>query len=198
MQKESNKLKSDRGPIAECIVTSLMMLVYTVVFSLAGVVFLIDVIPSWIRIAVGILFLLPICALALQAGIDSSIKDYAKGNNGLYADIHDRRATRVNPFVPILRVLPYILFQMGGILIAVLCSVQWLQAIFLIVNMPSTLVFMSVGVISITAGVTYFAVLVVGVVVLLVVGLYVGGYIFTYIKKSRQTAEIVTEIRNYD
>lgn len=198
MQKKSNKLKSDRGPIAECIVTSAMMLVYTVVFSLAGVVFLMDIIPAWIRIAVGVLFLVPICALALQGGVDAAVRDYAKGNNGLYAEIHDRRVTRVNPLVPILRVLPYLIFQIGGVLIAVLCSAQWLQAIFLIVNMPSTLIFMSVGLISVTAGVTYYSVLVVGVVVLLVVGLYVGGYIVTFIKKSRQTAEIVTEIRNYD
>lgn len=187
----------ERKPIVEYLLSSGGMYVYTVVFSIFGVIFIIDAIPGWAKILLGIVFLAPVIILNFHRGKTSGEKAYKLKNKTILSDIHSQKITYVNPFVSILHTLPYFLSAILLTVLGVAAKQQWLQGIMQLLFIPSTLIFMGSGIMQLGT-LTWFSVLSVGIFAFLVSAAFVSGYFLSIAMLKNRASELVNEIRSYE
>ena len=188
-------MKKERKPIMEYISTSLSFYVYTIVFSILGLVFLIDTIPPIIVGILGILFMLPVAFMCFHGGMKMGEKEYKKNNTDSLVDVHSAKYTKIAYVKPILSVLPYIIFTLLLNAIGIIFNVHVIHGAMQLIFIPFTLIFKGFGVITL-GQITWMSF----VMVLCHVAITVGAFIFGYFLKSaalrRRASEIVNEIRS--
>lgn len=188
-------MKKERKPIAEYISSSLSFYIYTVVFSILGLVFLMDTIPPVIVGILGIVFMLPICFMSFHGGMKTGEKEYKKNNTDSLVDVHNAKYTKIEPVKPFLHVIPYVIFTLALSVIAVAFNFVPLHGVMQLVFIPFTLIFKGFGVITI-GQITWMSFVMVLLHVVLTAGCFIAGYFLKASALRRRASEIVNEIRS--
>ena len=88
VKKPSNGTKVEklveRKPIIEYLLTSGGMYLYSVMFSIFGIIFILDQIPGFVKILLGIVFIAPAVIVEFQKGKFSGEKEYKLKKNRFY------------------------------------------------------------------------------------------------------------------
>lgn len=193
----------ERKPIVEYLLTSGGMYLYTIIFSIFGVIFIIDQIPGFVKILIGIAFTAPVAIVEFQKGKNAGEKEYKLRNKSILSDIHSQRIIKINLFKSVLHVLPFVvssvLLTVLGVVLGLTTSQQWLQGAMLMIFIPMTLIFMGAGLLKLDVGfISWFSVLSVAIFVAVVSAAFIAGYIYGVNALKGRSTEIVNEIRNYE
>lgn len=189
-------LKARKLP-EDMLLTSGALYLYTLIFSVFGAIFVIDKIPSVIKIIVGVVFSLPVFLVAFARGKSAGESEYKLKNKSVLADIHTHRVVKVNKAKPFLLAAPFFLSAVLLIVLAECARVKAIQGIMLIVFIPCTLVFMGSGAIDIAAeGVTWIAAAPVTIMAALVSAAYIAGYIVGAVLLENRAGDLINEMRS--
>ena len=175
------------------------MYLFTIIFSIFGIIFILDSIPSAAKIAIGAVFIIPVGVVQFAKGRAAGEKEYKLRNQTTLSDIHSQRINNVNTLKPFILVLPYVLSAILLTVIAVTAKIQWIQGVMLIIFIPITLIFLGSGIIVLDGtGVTWYSVLAVSVFVIVISTAYVVGYFYGVHTLKKRASELVNEIRSYE
>lgn len=189
--------KKKKKPIAGYLSTTLMMYVYSLIFAIASVVFLIDKIPNWVQIGIGILFSVPIYMLFFLSGKREGEDLYRSVSKSTLAQVHDRAPIKVPAYRCVFHTLGYALPLILLAIIAAATKNAVVRGILAFIMMPVTLVYLGAGVFTydaVTANVLYIyiPVIVFGCLV------YAAGYMKSILIMKKRQGEIETELRSFD
>lgn len=188
---------TNRSTLAECFITSGSMYLYTIVFSIFGLIFIIDVIPWWVKILIGIAFLAPIIIVLFQKGKTAGETAHKLKNKTILSDIHSQKIEKVNIFISFLNVAPFLLSSVLLTLIAIVSRQQWLQGFMILLFVPTTLIFSGAGILDMNI-ISWFSLLSVSIFAVLASAAYIIGYIIGVQLLKNRSTELVNEIRSYE
>lgn len=176
------------------------MYLFTIIFSIFGVIFIMPQIPAVAKIILGIVFAIPIGIVQFTKGKSAGEKEYKLKNRTTLSDIHTQRINNVNPFKSLVLVAPFVGSAMLLTVIAVAAKAKWLQGIMLIIFIPVTLIFQGAGLIVLdeTGTVTWYSVVAVAIFTVVVSLAYVAGYFFGVYSLKKRSSELINEIRSYE
>ena len=176
------------------------MYLFTIIFSIFGVIFMMPQIPAVAKLILGIVFAIPVGIVQFTKGKNAGEKEYKLKNRTTLSDIHTQRINNVNPFKSLVLVAPFVGSAILLTVIAVAAKAKWLQGIMLIIFMPVTLVFQGAGLIVLDepVTVTWYSVLAVAVFTVAVSLAYVAGYFFGVYSLKKRSSELINEIRSYE
>lgn len=188
-------MKKERKPIMEYISTSLSFYIYTIVFSILGLVFLIDTIPPVFVGILGILFLFPVSFMCFHGGMKMGEKEYKKNNTDSLVDVHSAKYTKIDCVKPILCVLPYAIFTLILSVIGIVFNIHLIHGAMQLIFVPFTLIFKGFGVI-VLGQITWMSFVMVLCHVIITIGAFILGYFLKSSALRRRASEIVNEIRS--
>lgn len=176
------------------------MYLFTIIFSIFGVIFIMPQIPAVAKIILGIVFAIPIGIVQFTKGKSAGEKEYKLKNRTTLSDIHTQRINNVNPFKSLVLVAPFVGSAILLTVIAVVAKAKWLQGIMLILFIPVTLIFQGAGLIVLdeTGTVTWYSVVAVAIFTVVVSLAYVAGYFFGVYSLKKRSSELINEIRSYE
>lgn len=176
------------------------MYLFTIIFSIFGVIFIMPQIPAVAKLILGIVFAIPVGIVQFTKGKSAGEKEYKLKNRTTLSDIHTQRINNVNPFKSLVLVAPFVGSAILLTVIAVAVKAKWLQGIMLIIFIPITLVFQGAGLIVLdeTGTVTWYSVLAVAIFTVAVSLAYVAGYFFGVYSLKKRSSELINEIRSYE
>lgn len=176
------------------------MYLFTIIFSIFGVIFIMPQIPAVAKIILGIVFAIPIGIVQFTKGKSAGEKEYKLKNRTTLSDIHTQRINNVNPFKSLVLVAPFVGSAILLTVIAVAAKAKWLQGIMLIIFIPVTLIFQGAGLIVLdeTGTVTWYSVVAVAIFTVVVSLAYVAGYFFGVYSLKKRSSELINEIRSYE
>lgn len=189
----------ERKPVVEYLLSSGGMYLYTIIFSIFGVIFIIDQVPGFVKILIGIAFTAPVAIVEFQKGKNAGEKEYKLKNKSILSDIHSQRIININLFKSVLHVLPFLISSVLLTVIGVAVSQQWLQGAMLMIFIPMTLIFMGAGLLKLDVGfISWLSVVSVAVFAVIISAAFIAGYIYGVNALKGRSTEIVNEIRNYE
>lgn len=176
------------------------MYLFTIIFSIFGIIFIIPQIPAAAKIALGIVFAIPVGIVQFTKGKNAGEKEYKLRNRTTLSDIHSQKINKVNPFKSLILVAPFLVSAILLSVIAVAAKAKWLQGLMLLVFIPMTLVFQGAGLIALdeTSTVTWYSVVAVVIFTVVVSAAYVAGYFFGVYSLKKRSSELINEIRSYE
>ncbi len=189
--------KKKRKPWQQYLSTSGMMYVYSLLFSVAAMVFLMDNIPAWVQIIMGILFAVPVYALFYISGKREGEEMYKDISKGTLTTIHDKAPMKVPVYRSVLYTLGYAVPLIVLTLIAAFGRIAIVRGIVSIFLMPATLVYLGAGVLNfdeVTLNLLYIYL----PVIVFGCGVYVFGYLKSVLIMRRRQGEIESELRSFD
>lgn len=203
VKKPSNGTKVEklveRKPIIEYLLTSGGMYLYSVMFSIFGIIFIMDQIPGFVKILLGIVFIAPVVIVEFQKGKFAGEKEYKIKNKLILSDIHSKKTIKINFFKSLLYVLPFVVSALLFTVLGIVLKQQWLQGAMLLIFLPMTLVFTGAGLIKFEAGfISWYSLLSVGLSVVIVSAGFIAGYVYSVRSLKNRAIEIVNEIRSYE
>jgi len=176
------------------------MYLFTIIFSIFGIIFIIPQIPAAAKIALGIVFAIPVGIVQFTKGRSAGEKEYKLRNRTTLSDIHSQKINKVNPFKSLVLVAPFLVSAILLSVIAVAAKAKWLQGIMLLVFIPMTLVFQGAGLIALdeTSTVTWYSVVAVVIFTVVISAAYVAGYFLGVYSLKKRSSELINEIRSYE
>ena len=203
VKKTSNGTKVEklvvRKPVVEYLLSSCGMYLYSVIFSVFGIIFIMDQIPGFVKILLGVVFAAPAVIVEFQKGKIAGEKEYKLKNKSILSDIHAKSSIRINPFKSVLYVIPFVASALLFTVLSVALKQQWMQGLMLLIFLPLTLIFMGAGILKLEMGfVSWFSLLSVGISVLIVSAGFIAGFVYSVNSLNNRAIEIVNEIRNYE
>lgn len=176
------------------------MYLFTIIFSIFGIIFIIPQIPAAAKIALGIVFAIPVGIVQFTKGRNAGEKEYKLRNRTTLSDIHSQKINKVNPFKSLILVTPFLVSAILLSVIAVAAKAKWLQGIMLLVFIPTTLIFQGAGLIALdeTSTVTWYSVVAVVIFTVVISAAYVAGYFFGVYSLEKRSSELINEIRSYE
>ncbi len=189
--------KKPRKMIVECLFVSLEMLVYALIFMVFGFIFVADTINNVIKFILGIFFFAPPLILEFTKGKNLGEKMYKRQNRAIVHDIHEKSSIKLNYFQSLIYPLPFVCLAMFLIILAEIVKNNLLQGVMLLLFIPTYLIFLGVGAIPIK-GMTWLAVLSVGIMVFAMYAAFVAGYVYALIQNKRRTHDVINEIRSFE
>lgn len=176
------------------------MYLFTVIFSIFGVIFIMPQIPAVAKLILGIVFAIPVGIVQFTKGKSAGEKEYKLKNRTTLSDIHTQRINNVNPFKSLVLIAPFVFSAIILTVIAVAAKAKWLQGIMLIIFIPITLVFQGAGLIVLdeTGTVTWYSVVAVAIFTVAVSLAYVAGYFVGVYSLKKRSSELINEIRSYE
>ena len=176
------------------------MYLFTVIFSIFGVIFIMPQIPAVAKLILGIVFAIPVGNVQFTKGKSAGEKEYKLKNRTTLSDIHTQRINNVNPFKSLVLIAPFVFSAIILTVIAVAAKAKWLQGIMLIIFIPITLVFQGAGLIVLdeTGTVTWYSVVAVAIFTVAVSLAYVAGYFVGVYSLKKRSSELINEIRSYE
>ena len=176
------------------------MYLFTVIFSIFGVIFIMPQIPAVAKLILGIVFAIPVGIVQFTKGKSAGEKEYKLKNRTTLSDIHTQRINNVNPFKSLVLIAPFGFSAIILTVIAVAAKAKWLQGIMLIIFIPITLVFQGAGLIVLdeTGTVTWYSVVAVAIFTVAVSLAYVAGYFVGVYSLKKRSSELINEIRSYE
>ena len=189
-------MKKQRKPIVTYTLSSVMMYGYCLIFSIAALVFLIDKIPAWVQIIMGLLFLAPIVAMLFLSGRKEGETLYKQTTTGTLTAIHDKTPLKVPVYKCFYHVVGFFVPMTLMTLIAGCAHVTALRGIVAFLLMPITVFFTGTGIDMTTVGVGILAMYLPFIWALSLV--FCGGYWLGAYKLKRQQGAIESELRSFD
>lgn len=172
---------------------------YSVMFSIFGIIFILDQIPGFVKILLGIVFIAPAVIVEFQKGKFSGEKEYKLKNKSILSDIHSNKTIKINIFKSLLYVLPFVVSALLFTVLGIVLKQQWLQGAMLLIFLPMTLVFTGAGLVKFEAGfISWYSLLSVGLSVVIVSAGFIAGYVYSVKSLKNRAIEIVNEIRSYE
>ncbi len=182
----------------ECLKISAYMYFFTAMFSIFSIVFIGTTIKPWLKIIIGIAFLLPNLFIFYAKARMVASKDFNAKNDTILSNIHEHKFNNLNCFKSILYALPYSLSAILLESIFVLAKIKVLIGIFEILFAPSTLFFIGIGAHHNDANlITWMSVAIVATYVILATIAFVVGYFVSIKKNIEKTQSLIQEIRSY-
>lgn len=171
---------------------------YSVMFSIFGIIFIMDQIPGFVKILLGIVFIAPVVIVEFQKGKFAGEKEYKLKNKLILSDIHSKKTIKINFFKSLLYVLPFVVSALLFTVLGIVLKQQWLQGAMLLI-LPMALVFTGAGLIKFEAGfISWYSLLSVGLSVVIVSAGFIAGYVYSVRSLKNRAIEIVNEIRSYE
>lgn len=191
----------ERGLAMESLINCGSMYLFTVIFSIFGIIFLMPTIPAIAKILLGIVFTAPVCIVQFTKGKNAGEKEYKLKNRTTLSDIHTQSIANVNPFKSLVLVAPFLGSSILFTVIAVAAKVKWLEGIMLVLFAPVTMIFQGIGLIDFSGEnpqVTWFSVLAISIFAVVVSIAYVAGYFYGVYLLKKRSVELINEIRSYE
>lgn len=201
LQKHGDKVENivEKKPVIECLIVSGLAYLYTLVFSMFGLVFMSEIIPPFVKILLGVAFGAPVYVVFFHRGVTAGEREYRLKNKKVLADVHVQAETRINYLKPVLNMLPFVLLSILLTVLGVACRIQWLQGIMIMLFVPTTLIFMGAGLFTLAVGaITWYSVLSVSIFVVLGLAFYFGGFVKGVISLKQRNNELASEIRSFE
>lgn len=189
--------KKKRKPWQNYLLTSGSMYLFTLIFSVAALVFIADKIPDWVQILMGILFMTPILAMFYLSGKREGEDMYKELSKGAMTQIHDKAPLKVPAYRCIFHTLGYAIPLTLLTIIAACAKVAFLRGILSVILMPVSLIYLGAGVLNfdvITLNLLYIYL----PAILLGCLVYCGGYLQSVLLLKRRQGEIESELRSFD
>ena len=189
----------ERGLAMESLINCGSMYLFTVIFSIFGIIFLMPTIPAIAKILLGIVFIAPVCIVQFTKGKNAGEKEYKLKNRTTLSDIQS--IAKVNPFKSLVLVAPFLGSSILLTVIAVAAKAKWLEGIMLVLFAPVTMIFQGIGLIDFSGEnpqVTWFSVLAISVFAVVVSIAYVAGYFYGVYLLKKRSVELINEIRSYE
>lgn len=181
----------------EYVFSSLIMLGVSLIFSLIGIVFLVDTIPSWIRVIVGFIFIAPLFILFYNCGKGSGEKLYRKCSKNSLTDLHSGQGVEIPLHKCIFHVLIYAIPLLIIIVLMFLLKNTILHLIVTLFLSPITVIFTALNVFP--AGVIVWQMLITYIPLLLIYcGAFISGYVLKINKLKNQQRDIESELRMFN
>ena len=173
------------------------MYVYSIIFSVAATVFIIDKIPDWVKIIMGVLFIVPVCALFFITGRKEGESMYREATRGTLTVIHDKTPVKIPAYKCIFHVVGFGAPLIVLTVIAAFAKAAFLRGIVSFILMPATVTFIGLGIIdfetvSLNLLYTYIP------VIIIICGVFVFGYMKSVLLLKRRQGEIESELRSFD
>lgn len=191
-------MKKQRKPIVTYTLNTLLLYGYTIIFSVAAFIFLMDKIPAWVQIIIGPLFLAPSVIMFFITGRREGEAVYKSYTAGTLTTIHNKEAIRIPLYKSLYHVIGY---GVPLIVLAILASatrVAWVRGIVAFIEMPITVFFVGTGALDLNLGVGWEVVYIYVPFILVMCAVFCAGYVFAVYKLKRQQAEIESELRSFD
>lgn len=188
--------KKERKPIVKYLISSATMYAYMLVFSLFGLIFLADTIWAWVRIVMGIVFLLPPLVLAYFSGSKEGEKKYKFLSRDSLLDIKNARSVKINYAESLLHTVFFSAPMLILIVVSVIAKNTVVRGIVGVIYMSVTVLLNGVGVDM--SVINAWSLLYYIPPILLTVAVFSLGYIIACLKLKRQQADIVGELRSFD
>ncbi len=179
----------------EALMYSGLVYLYVLALGVWGVCFI--TVDSFWQLLLGTVFLAPPLIIVFAKAKAIGERDFKLKNRAVLTDIHSQKIVKVNLFKSLLYMLPFIVLSLLIIFLGELLKVRILQFIALIVFMPTTLVFQGLKLIEL-ASFSWYAMLSVSVMVVLVVLLFFLGYWWGARSMRIKNEEMVNEIRSFE
>lgn len=190
-------MKKERKPVVEYLISSLVILAVSLIFSIISIVFFADTIPGWVQFLVSFVFIAPIWFLTFTQGKGAGEKLYKKRSETSLNDIHRSVAIDIPYYKCIYHVLVY---AVPLLILTILCvildnvGVHLAVALFI---MPITLMFSSINVIAMTN--LNFVLLIIYVLYILIIsGAFILGFFLKIAALRRQQRDIENELRQFN
>ena len=189
-----------KKPIVEYLISSGYAYVYTLIFSIFGLIFLMEIVPNFLKVIFGFVFGSPIVVMLFYRGNKLGERDYKFANKKMLSDIHNANCTKkVSLIKSVLHMLPFVGSSILLTVLSVACKTQWLQGVMAILFIPTTLIFNGLGLFRVEAGfISWYVVLSVTIFVVVVACAFVGGYVKAVIFMRKRERDVVSEIRSFE
>lgn len=186
--------KSKKGIFANIIFNSLWLFGFCLVIMFFSLMFFVGDMNEILRFILGVVFCLPLFVLFYGRGNIIATKEFALRNVAISPD----KTTEINkvPFWSgLVMVLPFIAINLIFVLLGNITGIYPLQNVSLYICLPATMCFKALGIITTLNSANWYAVLAVGVFLLLTCGMYFLGFFKTLADKERSFKEMLNEVK---
>ena len=174
-----------------------LILLYNLIFSLFGLVFLIDAIPIAVRVVFGFVFMIPPMILVFMLGRSVGEKEYKERNKKNAADGKSFYAVEINYGISGLYLLSFVVPIILLLFIGVGINNTIVHGVVYIVLMPASLVFATLGVITV-APITWLSVAVYLPYLFLICAAFCVGFVLKVYYLKTQQRNIESELRMFN
>ena len=199
--KTDNQVKRSgkKNLFTRCLATSGYMYFFTAMFSIFGIIFIGDSIKPWLKVVVGIAFIIPNAIIFFSKARMVATRDYNEKNDTVLSNIHTQTFYSVNYFKSVLYVLPYVISALSITAIFIATKVKFVVGIIEILFAPSTLFFIGIGAHANEPKlISWMTLAIVATYVFIAMIAFVIGYITSVRSNREKTQSLVHEIRTYE
>lgn len=189
--------KSTRKRIGRYALSSLMLYLFALVFSLLSLIFIVDKIPAWGKFIASFVFIVPVFYISYIQGKMQGEKLFRERASTTLSDIHAEVRLQLPYHYGVFHVLGFAVPLLLLIVFAVIFKNTALRLIVFAFEFPIGLLFSSVKVFD-TAVSSPLMLAIFIPYTLLLAGMFVLGFALAMYRLKRRQAEIESEIRMFD
>lgn len=189
--------KKKNRPIVSYILSSLMMLGFSIVFSLLSLIFALDKIPGWVQFIVSLVFTAPTVYITLVQGRNKGERLYKEYSQTSLRDLHSGNEVKLPLYKCVYHVLGFAVPLIILIVLGFILRNNILQVIPALILFPMTLLFMSVKALNL-ASVTWVPLVIYIPYVLILSGVFILGYLLRIAALKKQQSDIESELRTFN
>lgn len=176
------------------IFNSLWLFGFCAVIMFFSLIFFVGNMNEVLRFILGVVMILPLCVLFYGRGNIIATREFSARNIAISPD-KTIEINRVPFWYGLVMVAPFILINLILVLLGNITGVYGFQSLALYVCLPVAICFRAVGLITTLSMSNWYAVLAVGVFLLIMIGMYFFGFYKTLIDKERSFKEMINEVK---
>lgn len=190
-------MEKNKKNLKDYVLCTLTMILFTVVFSLTGLIFL-AIEHTWVHITVGLLFMVPTVLICYLQGKSRGELVYRQNSKNTLADIHRQQPTKIPYHRCAFYLAGYFGFYLLFILVTVISRNHIMQLITSMLMFQPALFFYGVGFYNMAVVVSWKLIVVFLPYILLNCGGFAFGFFRNIQKLRRQQSDIEGEIRMFN
>ncbi|MCI8412743.1 MAG: hypothetical protein HFE47_01430 [Clostridia bacterium] len=191
MKKETKK------EIGGYVMSNLTILVFSLIFSLLALIFIIDKIPKWLQFVISFVFMAPVFFIVFSQGKNRGERIFKEHAKTTLDNIHGEQAIEIPYHKCVYHVIGFVSLMLIFCVLATALKNTVLRMFVFIFEFPAVLLFSSVGALALDV-VTPVTLAIFIPYTLIEAGMFVLGYFFQIRKLRRRHADIENEIRMFD
>ncbi len=189
--------KETKREVKRCLTSVFFLYVFSLLFSLFSLIFIIDKIPNPIKFILSFVFMAPVFLFAYIQGKSNGEKLFKENVHPALDDLHDAKEIKIPYYRCVYHVLGYVVPLLIIFVAAVITKSRATRLVGFAFTFPVVLLFSSVHVIDF-AVVTPVTLAVAVPYVLLVGGAFVLGYVLRAHRLKAQHGNIQSELRSFN
>lgn len=188
--------KEPKNKMTRYILNGGAMLLYSIIFSIIGIIFMVDKIPKIVQLLVGIVFQAPVMIIFFSLGKSEADKDYKIISKNTLNDIHNKKGLEIKWYKSLFYTISYAAPLLLLLILGVIIGNITLRGIVSLVLLPATLFFLGCNTLNFQA-INFWSLIMYVPVILIGCGIFIIGYVLKMKIMKKQQAEIENELRTY-